>query len=406
MRSRVRGVTTSQAERAGSGHTPTLAFALATLGALGCSTNEAEGSATEGIMSASSDTLPAETESTSEAQSSTSSGDASSTGANGVTSITPDDDDAEESGPPPIVLDVNEVPKGGGACDEQAPTIDFVEPTMVMVLDHSGSMGIDFSDPVLGFISRWNALHNAVTFILETYAPVVEFGVKVFPSDNSCGVSSGLDVDPALANDVAILGSIPPAASNGTGSTPAYEAFVEGALALVNDADPTRPRAALLLLDGDAGCAGSPELLTTEIETLYQDHGIPTYVVGVDISTFTAADMNAYAEAGGVPLGMPGDPERFYNATDTTQLQSFMDDVIGDLLSCDLDLDPAPTHPSLAEVDIDGNQYELIDSEACEAGGDGWTYSIEYTQIRLCGAACEAYRDVQQADVAFFCPQG
>lgn len=395
----------SQAERAGLGYAATLGFALATLGLLGCSSDGAGADGTDGIVSAGVDTGPGVTESTGEVPSSTSSGDATSNGSAGVTSMTPDDDDTD-SGPPPIVLDVNEVPKGGAACDEQAPTIDFVEPTMVMVLDHSGSMGGSFSDPVLGSITRWNALHNAVTFILESYAPVVEFGVKVFPSDNSCGVSAGLDVDPTLDNDAAILSSIPVASSTGTGSTPAYEAFVQGALSLVLEADPDRPRAALLLLDGDAGCAGSPASLTFEIETLFQDHGIPTYVVGVDIGTFTVADMNAYAEAGGVPLGMPGDAERFYNATDTTQLQSFMDDVIGDLLSCDLELDPAPTHPSLAEVDIDGSQYELIDSEACEAGDDGWTYSVEYTQIRLCGAACETYRDVQQADVAFFCPQG
>lgn len=397
----------SQAERAGFGHAATLGLALATLGVLGCSGDEAGANATDGIVSAGADAGPGASESTGEQPSSTSSGDATSTGPGGVTSMTTDDED-EESGPPPIVLDVNAVPKGSAACDEQAPTIDFVEPTMVMVLDHSGSMGASFSDPVLGSITRWNALHNAVTFILESYAPVVEFGVKVFPSNSgdSCGVLAGLDVDPALDNDVAILGSIPIASSTGTGSTPAYEAFVQGALSLVVDADPDRPRAALLLLDGDAGCAGSPAALTTEINALFQDHGIPTYVVGVDISSFTTADMNGYAEAGGVPLGMPGDAERFYNATDTTQLQTFMDDVIGDLLSCDLELDPAPTHPGLAEVDIDGSQYDLIDSKACEAGDDGWTYSVEHTQIRLCGAACEAYRDVQQADVAFFCPQG
>ncbi len=398
----------SPAPRAGSRHAASLGFALATLGVLGCSSDEAGANATDGIASAGVDAGPGVSESTGEVPPSTSSGDATSTGPGGVTSMTPGDGDDSDGGPPPIVLDVNAVPKGSAACDEQAPTIDFVEPTMIMVLDHSGSMGSNFNDPVLGSISRWNALHNAVTFILETYAPVVEFGVKVFPTNNidGCGVSAGLDVDPALDNVAAILSSIPAASSTGTGLTPAYEAFVQGALSLVVDADPDRPRAALLLLDGDAGCSGSPAALTTEIEALFQDHGIPTYVVGVDIGASTVAAMNGYAEAGGVPLGMPGDVERFYNATDTTQLQSFMDVVIGDLLSCDLELDPAPTHPSLAEVDIDGSLYDLIDPEACEAGDDGWTYSIEYTQIRLCGAACESYRDVQQADVAFFCPQG
>jgi hypothetical protein len=315
------------------------------------------------------------------------------------------DDDDDDPSAPPVLLDVNEVPKGNASCEEQEPSIDFLEPTMVMVLDHSGSMGSSFSDPMLGSISRWNALHNAVTFILETYSSVVEFGVKVFPSDFGCGVSAGLDVDPALDNGQGILAAMPPATSTGTGSTPAYEGYLEGVAALLA-ADPTRPRAALLLLDGDAGCEGSPEQLTAEIGALFQNEGIPTYVVGVDISSFTLADMNDYAEAGGVPFGMPGDPERFYNATDTTQLQAFMDVVIGDLLSCDLELDPAPDFPNLTEVDIDGASYDLIDAEACENGEDGWTYSVEHTQIRLCGGACEAYRDVQQANVAFFCPQG
>ncbi len=394
----------SGTQRVGSWCVATLGFAVVLFG---CSSDEAGADVDDGIESAGTDPVPSGSDTTGEESPGSTSGDSTTTGPSGVTSMTPDDDDGDDDEPidPPVVLDVNEVPDGNASCEEQAPTIDFLEPTMVMVLDHSGSMGSNFSDPKLGFITRWNALHNAVTFILETYAPVVEFGVKVFPSDNSCGASAGLDVDPALDNGEAILASMPPANSNGTGLTPAFEGFAQGATALVA-ADPDRPRAALLLLDGAAGCAGSPALLTAEIGALFEDEGIPTYVVGVDINEFTRADMNAYAEAGGVPFGMPGDLERFYNATDTTQLQEFMDVVIGDLLNCDLELDPAPSHPSLTEVDIDGNSYDQIDAKACEAGEEGWTYSVEYTQIRLCGAACDAYRDVQEANVAFFCPQG
>lgn len=382
-----------------------LGLVVAAFGGFGCSGDEAGAEEGSGIDSAGTDPDPGGSETTDSPATGSTSSDGTSTGAADVTSMSPVDDDDDDPSAPPVLLDVNEVPKGDASCKEQAPSIDFLEPTMVMVLDHSGSMGGSFSDPVLGSITRWNALHNAVSFILETYDPVVEFGVKVFPSDNSCGVSAGLDVDPVLDNGEAILMSMPPATSTGTGLTPAYEGYLEGVAALL-DADPTRPRAALLLLDGDAGCAGSPAQLTAEIGALFENEGIPTYVVGVDISSFTLADMNAYAEAGGVPAGMPGDAERFYNATDTTQLQTFMDTVIGDLLSCDLELDPAPEFPSLTEVDIDGSTYDLIDTKACEAGEDGWTYSIEHTQIRLCGVACDAYRDVQEANVAFFCPQG
>lgn len=318
---------------------------------------------------------------------------------------------AAGSGP---VFDVGAGTGGAVACEVQSPEITILEPTLVFVLDKSGSMSNSQFDTGMGTVSRWNALHDTVTFLLNTYAAQVQFGMKLFPSANGCNVDAGLDVAPAFDNGAAILGAMPgPGAdlnNGGTSQTPVQQGM-ERAGAVVETYDATKPRGVLLVLDGGVSttCTGNTAAGTeAEIARLWNDgiDGIPTYVVGVDISSGVQDDMNAYAEAGGVPTGNPGDAVRFYNAVDTMELEAAMETIIGDLLSCDIDLDPAPEHPDLTEVSVDGTDYSQVSLEACDAGTDGWIYSIEHTQIRLCGAACSAFEDVQAAQVDFFCPAG
>ena len=172
--------------------------------------------------------------------------------------------------------------------------------------------------------------------------------------------------------------------------------------------DPAIPKAVLLLLDGgvSTNCGGNTFAgAEAVISTLWNTHGVPTYVVGVDIGAAgTAADMNAYAQAGGVPNMAGGDD--FYNATNTAELDMFMDDIVSEVLSCNVALDSEPEFPELTEVAVDGIDYMEIDQAACDAGMPGWYWSIEYSQITLCGVACDEFLNVLGADVEFFCPAG
>jgi hypothetical protein len=173
--------------------------------------------------------------------------------------------------------------------------------------------------------------------------------------------------------------------------------------------DPETPRAVLLLLDGgvSTNCAGNTVEGTVDaISDLWDTHGVPTYVVGVAIAESLRADTNAYAIAGGVPKGNDGDAERFYNAVNTAELDEVMETIVGDVLSCDIVLDSEPEHPTLTEVTVDGVAYPQITAAECDAGMAGWYFSVEYTQITLCGASCDAFKASQTADVSFFCPAG
>lgn len=382
--------------------------AAALLGGCG-SAAEGEPSDDETIASAAGST---EADATTEpAVDSATTGESSSTTST-TTGLTapPEDEEGDETGDPvpPIVFDFAFTTGGQAACDVQEPVITFIEPTLVFVLDASGSMSFNDIDTGMGLISRWNALHNTVTLLLEQYAERVEFGMKLFPTDSLCGVSPGLDVDPALDNGDAILAAMPAALSDLSGSTP-LTTGLEAAGQVIEASDPRKPRAILLLVDGgvSTSCDGNSVTGTeAELLRLQGEHEIATYVVGVDITSGGAGDMNRYAEAGGVPLGNAGDAVRFYNVTDTAQLQTAMDDIVGDLLACDLNLDSSPDHPSLTEVAVDDMNYDQVTLDECDADADGWTYSIEHTQIRLCGAACSAFKEAQAATVEFFCPAG
>lgn len=385
-----------------------LCVAIAVLG--GCpSDGGGDGSSSETIVSAGGSSGSDAT--TDVATGSSTTGDSTTTTTTSAPTSTTEQDDAgdeTEDPVPPIVFDFAFTTGGQTACDVQEPVITFVEPTLVFVLDRSGSMTLSLDTGMGGLISRWNALHNTVTFLLDQYADRVQFGMKLFPTDNDCGVAAGLEVDPALENRDAILAAMPGAMADLTGSTPLTSGMVTAGQ-ILQGTDPERPRAVLLLADGGVStiCSGNSVGGTeAEILRLQTEHEIATYVVGVDIDIFTATDMNAYAEAGGVPLGNPGDAVRFYNVTDTMQLQTAMDDIVGDLLACDLNLDSEPDHPSLTEVGVDSTQYDEITLAECDADVTGWTYSIEHTQIRLCGDACTSFKDVQAASVEFFCPAG
>src|SRR5690606_38881550 len=69
-------------------------------------------------------------------------------------------------------------------CLTDQPTVSFEPPQLMFVLDKSGSMFYteNFYDhdanPGTPTVSRWNALHIAVTNILDQYDALVDFGAK------------------------------------------------------------------------------------------------------------------------------------------------------------------------------------------------------------------------------------
>ena len=64
--------------------------------------------------------------------------------------------------------------------------------------------------------------------------------------------------------------------------------------------------------------------------------------------------------------------------------------------------------PDDVAVTVDGVSYDQITAAECMSNVDGWYYSVQYTQITLCGTACDEFKAMAtpEADVEYFCTGG
>ena len=340
-------------------------------------------------------------------------------------------------------------------CGEAVVNIPIVTPSVMLVLDKSGSMVADPSgfwdhdqDPATPTITRWNSLYSVVDLIVNNFNNSMNLGAVLFPAktaagsytEAACTVAAAPDVTIAGMNAAKILGAIPGALTDATmlkGGTPATKGLKVG-IAELEAAPADQPKFMIFVTDGAANCQENAPDLTTLFE-MYDDKvaetvaaaltmGIKTYVVGIDISQVVSGDLkdgnpnstntyeklNLVAEAGGV--ARPGD-EKFFNTTNQDELQAALQSISMQILSCTIDLDPTPMFPNSVEVDgfreglpvgPDDDQIPITDCKT----QDGWQYlpkidpndPNELTRIELCGTACTEFQMSGKVDIQYRCP--
>src|SRR5690606_20055070 len=103
--------------------------------------------------------------------------------------------------------------------------------------------------------------------------------------------------------------------------------------------------------------------------------GIPTFVVGIDIldaligegthdgkpAVNTFEKLNEVAVAGGRARDSD---EKFFNALNEADLQDALEQIAGQVFSCTVPLNPAPSHPFFVEIEINGETMPKV--EDCE----------------------------------------
>ncbi len=317
-------------------------------------------------------------------------------------------------------------------CGSERILLSSSSPNVMLLLDKSGSMTSNSwdhdDDDSTDEVRRWTSLHDVTAELLTTYGDTVNFGAVLFPAldaevldtqdydrffDAACKMADSAEVPVAAGNHDAILSAIPERLEEFEGATPTREAVLNGLEHLENlSAD--GPRAMVLVTDGAANCVYEPgtnlgRVYDTELElavqSAYEDHGIPTYVVGIDIGADHPVDgrnltddLNAVAKVGGV--ARDGD-EQFYNVADQDTLAAALDE-IARRVECTVELESSPVDPDAVDVEIDG---ESVPQLATCSDGDGWRYTSDaHTAIELCNAACVDFREVQQLDTTYTCP--
>lgn len=327
----------------------------------------------------------------------------------------PASDDAEVSDAqlPEHEPDDGKPGNGQNDCGESKFKAEPLPPNVMLVLDKSGSMSIEKWEDNGVMKSRWESLHGTTKFLLESFGKQVNFGLKLFPSNQSgsifdftkaCEVSTGVDVECSSDSFQSIMKLLPAATFAVQGNTPTAAGLQEAYSYLKTLNDPN-PEAVVLIVDGRTNCGQSNELLAATAASAFAE-GIKVYVVGIDLDDATVSSLSPAAVAGGT--------EKIFNSSDSSALSKSLESILGGISSCAIPLESAPPYPKEVTVKLGKSEEIQFRSEfsSCEelkAAGHsaGWIYLSESganAALELCAESCEAFKKSPEVDITFGCP--
>ncbi|UJR86333.1 vWA domain-containing protein [Sandaracinus amylolyticus] len=275
-----------------------------------------------------------------------------------------------------------------GTCAITQVSTTRVIPTVVVVVDQSGSMTENF-----GGTDRWNALRNALLDddgLIKEFENSVRFGIALY---------TGLDDDPSVPVECPHISSITPAMMNfdairemyaderplqETPTGDALDAILDDLLA-IPDPDPD-PTIFILATDGEPDTCEVPNPQNGQAEALaavrrgYRS-GIRTFLLSVG-REISEAHMQDMANAG---IGRDSGDAPYWVAGDDVGLRTALRSIIAGEVSCTLELagriDPAQA--------CEGSVVEMTGRGELECNTD-WR-AVDETHIEILGDACEEF---------------
>lgn len=295
-----------------------------------------------------------------------------------------------------------------GPCVTGELTPEAAVPAVMLVVDRSGSMNFDFAGNSGGVFGnplsgprRWAVLKASLEATLTQFDEQVAFGMVQFPGDDSCGVSSSIDLLPKEGNAGEVMRRLD---RTPFGGTPTFEAV----MAAGDQLSSVKGQALVLITDGDPNCntdldpktcdCTSPlinfppecsestacrdaERTTDGLRRLRTERDINTYVVGVGSNAPSVLQaLDNMAIAGGVPR--MGGARSFYDGATEGELREALDAISTRLTRCTWATGTRLGPEDLVEVRVGG--------EFVAQGPTGWDW-LDTTsgEFVLKGAWCE-----------------
>ncbi len=310
-----------------------------------------------------------------------------------------------------------------------------VTPEIMLVIDRSSSMVHTTYESYVGpeaepqETTRWGLVHGVLEELVDSLDTRARFGAQLFPAAQGDPQVPGSECDVGDAPVLSLAGeapedtlgalkaSIPSANAGGFyGASPmraAVEQASEHLLALESD----EPKALVLLTDGASNCAEGAEesfevhdaTIPEQLAALADEHGIPTFVVGLDpelegyaipaVNPYSA--LNKLALAGGRPMGVD---QAYYDSGDVDALQSALEELRRTRQCAFTPELGGAFAPDALRVHLAGETLTRVDS--CDGAG-GWIGRSDddgaLSQLELCDATCDLFVGGESLEVELLC---
>jgi len=313
----------------------------------------------------------------------------------------------------------------GGGCNDLTVEFEAQTPTVILLIDRSGSM---FDQAYGSSPDRWSPLYDvlmdATNGVVAALQSTVRFGFAAYTNDPGQAACPILDeVAPTLDNYSAIdqiyssLGTKPPFKAE----TPTGVSVSAVAASLAAFTEPG-PKYIVLATDGEPDTCAHPDPQCGQDESIVAvqaafDEGIRTFVIGIGnevggkhlsdlanagaglaVEEPDASFLNTCVNSGIASMAaeyatVGGDAE-YYQPADQAALQDNLSAIIEGVRECGYELKESVKLDKAAECEV------LIDGVPVEHA-TGWTLVDEET-LELLPGACHQLQMAQQIDIS--CP--
>jgi len=280
------------------------------------------------------------------------------------------------------------------------PIVPPPPPDVLIVLDQSASMNDDINGQSCaggcGASSKWSLLSAAIENLVMTNQTSINFGLKLFPNDSSCGVNDGATVQVGPSTTSAIQYALTAAPD---GEAP-IESAIGSAVSYLQELNDSSPKLILLATGGQPSCApgGDPTADDSAgAETAVSSAltaGRPTFVLGVASSSdpVATATLNQMATNGGE--AQTGAATSYFALSDLDALSASLNKMFS-TGGCTLPLSGGSAGGALSVSVTKGNgTFELPQDPI-----NGWSYDASTQNIVLNGSACADFLDYDDTNI-------
>jgi hypothetical protein len=302
------------------------------------------------------------------------------------------------------------------SCGQKTYPTRNIPGDLLLLLDKSGSMDNQFDDQACGggaCVTKWASMTMALNTVVMNTQGSINWGLKYFANNDTCGTAGPAELPPAPNNAAAIATSI--GKTSPGGNTPTRFAVQASAAYLGGLIDPNA-KYILLATDGEPNCcttAGRSRMSGSSANAIADDvnaiaavraaynggSGVPVFVVGVGSLGAAVTTLNEMAIAGG--RAQPADPmgRVYFPADDPAALEAALSHIAGQVRSCTFSLGAAPPDPQNIAVLGDGKQIP-------KDPVNGWSYGPGMTAVVVNGSACAQVKagTIQEVQAVFGCP--